>query len=56
MVLAILLLIVAILCAVAVLRELKAKNMFAVLFAGLSTLVFGWFSIMTVWAELFQNV
>ncbi|SDK54980.1 DUF2759 domain-containing protein [Sediminibacillus albus] len=54
MVLALMLLVVAILCALAVFRELKAKNMFAVAFAGLSTLVFGWFSIMTIWAELFH--
>lgn len=52
MVLAILFLFVAILCALAVFRELKAKNLFALAFAGISTLVFGWFSIMTIYASL----
>ncbi|WP_082233842.1 DUF2759 family protein [Halobacillus massiliensis] len=50
---AILLLIVTILCIFAVFRELKTKNFFAVAFAGLSALVFGWFSIMTIYANLF---
>ncbi|MBM7569672.1 putative membrane protein [Aquibacillus albus] len=49
---AIILLVVAVLCLVAVFRELKAKNFFAVGFAGISTLVFGWFSIMTILSEL----
>ncbi|WP_420809397.1 DUF2759 domain-containing protein [Aquibacillus halophilus] len=52
--LAIIFLVVAILCAIAVLRELKTKNFFAVAFAGASTLVFGWFSIMTLFSPLFQ--
>lgn len=52
MVLAILLLLVAALCVVAVLREFKAKNFFALGFAGISALVFGWFSIMTIFAHL----
>ncbi|MDC3415515.1 DUF2759 domain-containing protein [Aquibacillus salsiterrae] len=51
--LAIMLLLVAILCATAVFRELKTKNLFAVAFAGISTLVFGWFSVMTIMSELF---
>ncbi|QDP40603.1 DUF2759 domain-containing protein [Radiobacillus deserti] len=55
MVLAIMLLVVAILCAIAVFRELKSKNLFAVAFAGASMLAFGWFSIMTIYAELFVN-
>ncbi|MCA0970090.1 DUF2759 domain-containing protein [Halobacillus litoralis] len=54
MVTAIILLIVAVLCVFAVFRELKTKNFFAVLFAGVSALVFGWFSVMTVWANLFS--
>ncbi|MCD5323561.1 MULTISPECIES: DUF2759 domain-containing protein [Pontibacillus] len=48
MVLAIMLLVVTILCALAVFRELKTNNLFAVAFAGISTLVFGFFSIMTI--------
>lgn len=55
MVLAIMLLFVTILCALAVFRELKTKNLFAVGFAGISTLVFGWFSIMTIISELFNS-
>jgi uncharacterized membrane protein len=55
MVLAIMLLVVAILCAFAVIRELKTKNFFAVAFAGVSALVFGWFSIMTLIAPLFEQ-
>ncbi|WP_186575791.1 DUF2759 domain-containing protein [Aquibacillus kalidii] len=55
MVLAILLLIVTILCAVAVIRELKNKNLFAVAFAGLSAAVFGFFSIATIYVELFHD-
>ncbi|MDC3413396.1 DUF2759 domain-containing protein [Aquibacillus sp. 3ASR75-11] len=48
MVLAVMLLVVAILCAAAVIREFKTRNFFAVAFAGVSALVFGWFSIMTL--------
>ncbi|UFT97774.1 DUF2759 domain-containing protein [Radiobacillus kanasensis] len=55
MVLAVMLLVVTILCAIAVFRELKSKNLFAVAFAGASTLAFGWFSVMTIYAELFTN-
>ncbi|MBA2173603.1 DUF2759 domain-containing protein [Halobacillus locisalis] len=53
MVTAIILLIVAILCVIAVFRELKTKNFFAVLFAAASALMFGWFSVMTIYANLF---
>ncbi|ELK46224.1 DUF2759 family protein [Halobacillus sp. ACCC02827] len=53
MVTAILLLLATILCIFAVLRELKTKNFFAVVFAGASALVFGWFSVMTIWHNLF---
>ncbi|RKD72978.1 MULTISPECIES: DUF2759 domain-containing protein [Sinobaca] len=42
------LLIVAILCALAVVREIKRRNFFAVGFAGVAFLVFGWFSVMTI--------
>ncbi|MFC0522621.1 DUF2759 domain-containing protein [Pontibacillus salicampi] len=48
MTLAIMMLLVTILCALAVFREFKTRNMFAVAFAGISTLVFGFFSIMTI--------
>ncbi|MEC3883099.1 MULTISPECIES: DUF2759 domain-containing protein [Halobacillus] len=50
---AILLLLVTILCVWAIFRELKTKNFFAVLFAGASALIFGWFSVMTIWYNLF---
>ncbi|MCP8616855.1 DUF2759 domain-containing protein [Salirhabdus salicampi] len=53
MVLAIMLLVATILCVFAVLRESKNRNMFAVGFAGISALIFGWFSIMTIISELF---
>ncbi|KGX88872.1 DUF2759 family protein [Pontibacillus litoralis] len=48
MVLAIMLLLVTILCIIAFFRELKTRNFFAVAFAGVSTLAFGFFSIMTL--------
>ncbi|WP_370458038.1 DUF2759 domain-containing protein [Thalassobacillus sp. CUG 92003] len=50
---AIIILLVTILCVFAVFRELKSKNFFAVLFAGASALIFGWFSIMTIYSNLF---
>jgi hypothetical protein len=53
MALAIMLLVVTVLCIFAVFRELKERNIFAVGFAGISTLVFGWFSVMTIYAEIF---
>ncbi|MBO8156102.1 MAG: DUF2759 domain-containing protein [Bacillaceae bacterium] len=53
MVMGILMLIVTILSLIAVFREAKNRNFFAVAFAGISTLVFGWFSIMTIYGELF---
>nr|WP_255437671.1 DUF2759 domain-containing protein [Thalassobacillus sp. CUG 92003] len=53
MVTAIIILLVTILCVFAVFRELKSKNFFAVLFAGASALIFGWFSIMTIYSNLF---
>ncbi|MFC0561645.1 MULTISPECIES: DUF2759 family protein [Bacillaceae] len=48
MILSIILLIVALLSAVAIVREIKRKNFFAVGFAGISFVVFGWFSIATI--------
>lgn len=53
MVLAVMLLIVTALCAWATVRELKEKNMFAVAFAGISVLVFGFFSVATLLSPLF---
>ena len=55
MVLAVIFLLVAILCAIAVIRELKSKNLFGVAFAGISTLVFGWFSLMTIFYPIFSS-
>ncbi|MCT2537555.1 DUF2759 domain-containing protein [Aquibacillus koreensis] len=52
MVLAVLFLLIAILCVIAVFRELKSQNFFAVGFAGISTLVFGFFAIATMYAEI----
>ncbi|GAE91213.1 hypothetical protein JCM21714_154 [Gracilibacillus boraciitolerans JCM 21714] len=52
-------LLVTILCVVAIVREFKAHNMFGVAFAGIAALVFGFFSIGTLYWELirplFQN-
>lgn len=47
-------LIVAILCVMAIVREFKAQNMFGVAFAGISALVFGFFSIATLYWELIR--
>ncbi len=48
MFLSITLLLVAVLCAVAIVRELRRKNFIAVGFAALSFVVFGAFSIATI--------
>lgn len=53
MFLAILFLLVAILCAWAIARELKRKNFLAVVFASLSFLVFGFFSVATIISIIF---
>lgn len=53
MVLAILFLLVAILCAIAIVREMKRKNFLAVVFASVSFLVFGFFSIATIISIIF---
>ncbi|BAB06538.1 DUF2759 domain-containing protein [Halalkalibacterium halodurans] len=45
---AVTMLLVAILCGLAVVRELRRKNLFAVGFAAISMAVFGWFSIATI--------
>ncbi|MEI3611710.1 DUF2759 family protein [Pseudogracilibacillus sp. SO30301A] len=48
MILAIILLIVALLCVVSVLRQVKFKNYFALAFSAVAALSFGFFSIMTI--------
>jgi hypothetical protein len=48
MFLAITFLLVAILSALGIVREMRRKNFFAVGFAALSLAVFGWFSVMTI--------
>lgn len=48
MVLAIILLIVALLSAVSLFRQLKNKNVLAILFSAASAVVFGFFSIATL--------
>lgn len=48
MFIAILFLLVAVLCAIAVVREVRNKNLLAIAFSGISVLVFGWFGIMTL--------
>ncbi|PKR78988.1 DUF2759 domain-containing protein [Halalkalibacillus sediminis] len=55
MVLGIILLFVAILSVFAVFREMKHRNIFAILFSGASALVFGWFSVMTILNALFPD-
>lgn len=39
---------IAVLCAWAVIRELRNKNLLAVAWSGVSLVVFGWFGIMTL--------
>ncbi|MGY4690267.1 DUF2759 domain-containing protein [Salibacterium sp. K-3] len=51
MALGITMLFVAILCGIATIREIKRRNFLAFGFAGLSLLVFGWFSIMTIFVS-----
>ncbi|SDH34336.1 DUF2759 domain-containing protein [Alteribacillus bidgolensis] len=51
MALGVMLLVVAVLCGIATIREIKRRNFFAVGFAGISFLVFGWFSIMTIFVS-----
>lgn len=48
------LLVVAIVCAIATVRELKKQNLFASGFAGLSTLVFGFFAVGTLYWEIIR--
>ncbi|WP_407939233.1 DUF2759 domain-containing protein [Oceanobacillus salinisoli] len=51
-VLGILFLFVALLAVVSVIRQLKFKNMFALIFSALTALVFGFFSIATIISEI----
>ncbi|MCL7749858.1 MULTISPECIES: DUF2759 domain-containing protein [Halalkalibacter] len=48
MIFSIIMLVTALLCAVAIVRELRRKNFFAVGFAGISFVVFGWFAVATI--------
>ncbi|QGH34923.1 DUF2759 family protein [Gracilibacillus salitolerans] len=50
--LALIILVITILCVFAVVRELKSQNIFGVAFAAISALVFGFFSIATIYWEL----
>ncbi|MGM8365128.1 DUF2759 family protein [Virgibacillus sp. W0181] len=52
MVLAIILLVVTLLAAVSVMRQLKLKNIFALGFSAVAVLSFGFFSVMTILCEL----
>jgi hypothetical protein len=52
--LAFIILLVTILCVIAVVRELKSQNMFGAAFAAISALVFGFFSIATLYWELIR--
>ncbi|MBU9724204.1 MULTISPECIES: DUF2759 domain-containing protein [Bacillaceae] len=55
MVLGIITLLISILAAVGLFRELKKKNFFAVGFAFITVAVFGWFSVMTIWKIIFPD-
>ncbi|KHF38076.1 DUF2759 domain-containing protein [Halalkalibacter okhensis] len=48
MIFSIIMLITALLCAVAIVREVRRKNFFAVGFAGITFVVFGWFAVATI--------
>jgi len=52
MILATILLIVAILCVVSVIRQVKIKNYFALGFSAIAALSFGFFSVMTIICDL----
>ncbi|GAA0457839.1 DUF2759 domain-containing protein [Alkalibacillus silvisoli] len=51
----VMMLVVAILSAFAVIRELKTRNFFAVAFATASLFLFGWYSVMTIYSQLFTS-
>ncbi len=48
----IIMLLVAILCGLAVFREVRRKNFFGAAYAFLAFAVFGWFSVMTIYSLL----
>ncbi|MBM7097326.1 MULTISPECIES: DUF2759 domain-containing protein [Alteribacter] len=48
-------LLVAILSALGLFRELKNKNFFAVGFAAVTVAVFGWFSVMTIFSYIVRG-
>lgn len=52
MVVSIIFLVVALLAAVSVVRQLKIKNYFALLFSAAATLCFGFFSVMEIICRL----
>ncbi|NIK13391.1 DUF2759 family protein [Alkalibacillus sp. S2W] len=52
---AIMMLVVAVLSGFALVREIKTRNFFAVIFAGASLGLFGWYSIMTIYSQLFTG-
>lgn len=56
MVLGIILLLVTILSAVSVIRQLKLKNILALGFSVVSVLAFGFFSVMTITCEVLPNL
>ncbi|ENH97465.1 hypothetical protein J416_05623 [Gracilibacillus halophilus YIM-C55.5] len=45
---------VTIVCIIGIIREFKSQNMFGVFFSGLSTLVFGFFAIATLYWEIIR--
>ncbi|HLR66453.1 DUF2759 family protein [Virgibacillus alimentarius] len=52
MVLGIILLMVALVSVISVVRQLKFKNIFALVFSAATALAFGFFSIMTIISEI----
>ncbi|MDQ0254424.1 putative membrane protein [Evansella vedderi] len=48
-------LLISILATIGLFRELKRKNFFAVGYATITVLVFGWFSIMTLYSIIFTS-
>ncbi|MDQ0351016.1 hypothetical protein J2R98_000819 [Alkalibacillus filiformis] len=48
----VMMLVVAILSFIAIFREIKNRNFFAVAFATASLLLFGWYSVMTLYSQL----
>ncbi|UCZ54565.1 DUF2759 domain-containing protein [Bacillus shivajii] len=48
-------LLITILSAIGLVKELKRKNFFAVGFAAVTIAVFGWFSVMTLYSIIFTG-